>query len=122
MPKNQDEPIRTVQLISRLQAQRWQAMTRRHFLKVVGGTVLGGVAITALNARAQEPTASTTAANSPASTPVSTTPASTTNSAAVDGTLIIPPLLVPQVQNGTKVFNLTLQKGLSQFLAGTTTA
>src|SRR4051794_17670214 len=118
MKKNHDEPLTPVQLNGKLQAQRWQAMTRRRFLTVVGGTVLGGVAITSLNAYSQDPAASTTAANSPASTPASTTPASATNSVAVDGTLIIPPLLVPQVQNGTKVFNLMLQKGLSQFLAG----
>ena len=128
-------------------------MTRRRFLKVVGGAVLGGVAGTALNACAQEPTsssaatlptasppgapqtsmpgmtmptdtapASSTSANPPMSPPATTTPAATTIPVVVDGTLFIPPLLVPQVQNGAKVFNLTLQKGQSQFLAGTTTA
>jgi len=35
--------------------------------------------------------------------------------------LPIPPLLTPQDQNGTKVFNLTLQPGQSSFLPGLTT-
>src|SRR4051812_31207098 len=35
--------------------------------------------------------------------------------------LPIPPLLAPQDQNGTKVFNLTLQQGQSSFLPGLTT-
>lgn len=65
--------------------------------------------------------ASTAAANSPTSAPAATAPAAPTTAAAVGGTLFIPPLLVPQVQNGTKVFHLTLQQGQSQFLAGTTT-
>lgn len=58
---------------------------------------------------------STTAANPPTSAPVATMPASTTDSVVIDGTLFIPPLLVPQVQNGTKVFYLTLQQGQSNF-------
>src|SRR5579871_605601 len=37
-------------------------------------------------------------------------------------TLPIPPLLQPQDQNGTKVFNLNLQQGQSEFLPGMTTA
>jgi FtsP/CotA-like multicopper oxidase with cupredoxin domain len=37
-------------------------------------------------------------------------------------TLPIPPLLRPQDQNGTRVFNLTLQQGQSHFLPGLTTA
>lgn len=35
--------------------------------------------------------------------------------------LPVPPLLTPQNQNGTKVFNLELQKGQSHFLPGLTT-
>ena len=64
----------------------------------------------------------TTAANPPTSVTATTAPAPAATSAAIEGTLRIPPLLAPQVQNGTKVFNLTLQKGQSQFLAGATTA
>jgi FtsP/CotA-like multicopper oxidase with cupredoxin domain len=37
-------------------------------------------------------------------------------------TLPIPPLLAPQTQNGTKAFNLSLQRGQSHFLPGLTTA
>ncbi len=61
-------------------------------------------------------------ANPPTTAPGTSAAIATANSSGLAGTLIIPPLLVPQVQNGTKVFNLTLQKGQSQFLAGTTTA
>lgn len=61
-------------------------------------------------------------AASTTTTPASPPPTPPPPSARVAGTLIIPPLLVPEVQNGTKVFNLTLQKGQSQFLAGQTTA
>ena len=77
------------------------------------------------------PTASTASSTTTAinPTPPTTLPVSpsataivTSNPVGFTGTLTVPPLLEPQVQNGTKVFNLTLKPGQSQFLPGTTTA
>lgn len=67
-------------------------------------------------------TSSTVAANPPTTVPDSPVATAILNSGGFTGTLIVPPLLEPQMQNGTKVFNLTLQQGQTQFLAGTTTA
>ena len=135
-----------------LNEQPVQGMARRRFVKVVGGVLLGGLTIglssglaacsdnstasplaTPTSAVASDPTsvATTTTPPMPGMTmtgnpaiPTTTPFPSPTNSkvAALTGTLIVPPLLVPKVQNGVKVFNLTLQKGQSQFMAGTTTA
>src|SRR5690242_13810500 len=122
-----DDPSRPAQLDSELKAKNLPAMTRRRFLIGAGGTILSGVAVTALNACFSESIASSaptpgtasltdaTQTSTPGMTlptpaPATTTLASTTMPVVVDGTLRIPPLLVPQVQNDTKVFNLTLQK------------
>ena len=40
---------------------------------------------------------------------------------ALDNRLIIPPLLTPHLENGEKVFNLTVQQGTTEFVPGTRT-
>ncbi len=40
---------------------------------------------------------------------------------ALDNRLIIPPLLTPRLENGEKVFNLTVQQGTTEFVPGTRT-
>jgi FtsP/CotA-like multicopper oxidase with cupredoxin domain len=69
---------------------------------------------------ASSPAATAASANSPTTAPASPNQNATSNSVGFSGTLTIPPLLEPQLQNGTKIFNLTLQQGQSQFLAGIT--
>src|SRR5690349_15814809 len=86
--------------------QPGQSMTRHDFLKLTG--VWAGTAVLS--------------ACVPSSlTPTAGTAQSTTSSALATGSLPIPALLAPQLQNGTKVFNLSLQQGQSHFLAGLTT-
>ncbi len=120
MQKNTGDSSQPGQHNEELQAQPSPAMTRRGFLKVGGRAVLGWAAVTALAAHASAPGAA--AANPPMTDAASTTPASTPTLDEITGTLIIPPLLIPEVHDGTTVFNLTLQRGQSQFLPGRTTA
>ena len=93
--------------------QPGQNMTRRDFLKLTA--VWAGTA--ALSACV--PSSLTTEASS------TTVPAGATqniaSNALATGSLPIPPLLAPQFQNGTKVFNLSLQQGQSHFFPGVAT-
>jgi bilirubin oxidase len=90
-----------------------QGLTRRDFLKL--GSVLAGTAVVS----ACVPTSLTAEASSATVTTGATQ--SATSDVLATGSLPIPPLLAPQFQNGSKVFNLSLQQGQSHFFPGLTT-
>ena len=90
-----------------------QGLTRRDFLKLTG-VLAGTAALSAcgpLNPFAPATTAPT----------ITGVTQSATSDLLATGSLPILPLLAPQLQNGTKVFNLSLQQGQSHFFPGLTT-
>jgi len=141
--KNRDEVIGPSPRPHELEGEVAQGLGRRRFLQLAGTTALGGVGASVLNACSTPSSGnspSTTGSNGPTSDapadtaattvpgttvpgtdPVATSPATSAARNVVDGTLPIPPLLVPEGQDGPKVFRLTLQKGESEFLANQTT-
>ncbi|MCU1370275.1 MAG: cell division protein SufI [Ilumatobacteraceae bacterium] len=81
-------------------------LARRRFLRLAGGAVIGGVAVSVFNACSSSGQTSTSGS---------------TKAVAIDGTLTVPALLVPETQDGQKVFRLALQRGESTFLPNQTT-